>query len=40
MWDYVGIVRTNERLLKANVRISIYKKRLKNFLIKILYLVI
>ena len=29
MWDYVGIVRTNERLLKAKIRTSIYKKEIE-----------
>ena len=31
MWDYVGIVRTNERLLKAKIRTSIYKKEIEDF---------
>ena len=31
MWDYVGIVRTNERLLKAKIRTSIYKKEIEEF---------
>ena len=30
MWDYVGIVRTNERLLKAKIRTSIYKKEIED----------
>ena len=30
MWNYVGIVRTNERLLKAKIRVSIYKKEIED----------
>ncbi|MDC3386678.1 L-aspartate oxidase [Gammaproteobacteria bacterium] len=29
MWNYVGIVRTNERLLKAKIRISIFKREVE-----------
>ena len=30
MWNYVGIVRKNERLLKAKIRVSIYKKEIED----------
>lgn len=30
MWNYVGIVRTNERLLKAKIRVSMYKKEIED----------